>query len=585
MLRRSTAALWSLLVSGFLSAAPTSQRVKAWLFDHAFPEAQPERFDKRRADPQKAHMNEHPADPSGRPHGLHPLALTMDRAVVWAGGAVTLLLAIRTAALFINPGSLYSDETQYWLWSRELDWGYYSKPPMIAWLIALSTAVFGDSDWAVRLFAPLLHTVTACLLGLTAARLYGPRAGALTAIMWAVMPAVWLSSGIMSTDAALMAGLSGGLYAMVRLREGAGWPFAIGLGLALAFAFLAKYAAIYFFAGAALAVLIDSPVRRALISWRGVLALAVFVVPAGGNIAWNAANDFATLSHTADNANWGADMFNPGEAVSFLADQLAVFGPVMVIALIAAIIAAARAWRPDWSAARAELMLAAFAAPPLLIVAFQAFLSRAHANWAASAYAAGTILAVAFLLRGPVWRRWALYASILLHVGAGTGMMVLTASPRLADAAGAESAFHRVREWPATADALADAARETRAAALVFDNRNDFHQMQRYGSAFPAPLFMWRRYENAHNYADTVWPLPSAFEGEVLVVSQRPFEAPLMDEDFAHFEPAGQIVIALGPTRTRRYQLFLAKGYAPVPRDDAFEARTRALVEEARAQR
>jgi len=553
------------------------------------PAVEPERFDKPRTGPQIALMSMPTTERSGPTSAQRPSGLTADGAILWAAGAVALLLAVRTAALFVNPGSLYADETQYWLWSRELDWGYYSKPPMIAWLIALSTAMFGDSDWAVRLFAPLLHTITACLLGLTAARLYGPRAGAMTAVMWAVMPAVWLSSGIMSTDAALMAGLSGALYAMIRLREGGGWPFAVMLGLSLAFAFLAKYAAFYFFAGAALAVLVDAPVRRALMSWRGVLALAVFAVPAGGNLAWNAANDFATLSHTADNANWGADMFNPGEAAAFLADQLAVFGPIMVIALVAAIIApivaAVRPWTPDWTAARTELMLAAFAAPPLLIVAFQAFLSRAHANWAAAAYAAGTILAVAFLLRGPRWRRWALYASIILHVGAGAGMMVLTASPRLADAAGAESAFHRVREWPATADALTGAAGETGAAALVFDNRNDFHQMQRYGEAIPAPLFMWRRYDGAHNYADTVWPLPPGFEGEVLVVSQRPFEAPLIAEDFARFEPAGEIVIALGPTRTRRYQLFLAEGYAPVPRDAAFEARARALVEASRAQR
>ncbi len=508
-----------------------------------------------------------------------------DRAVVWAVGAVALLLVIRLAALPFNPASLYADETQYWLWSRELDWGYYSKPPMIAWLIALSTAMFGDSDWAVRLFAPVLHTITACLLGLTAARLYGPRTGALTAVMWAVMPAVWLSSAIMSTDAALMAGLAGALYALIRLREGAGWPFAAALGLALAFAFLAKYAAVYFFAGAALGVLVDAPLRRALISWRGALALAVFAGPAGANMAWNAANDFATLSHTADNANWGADMFNPGEAVSFVADQLAVFGPVMFIALIVAIVAAARSWRPGRDGARPELMLALFAAPPLIIVAGQAFLSRAHANWGAAAYAAGIILAVAFLMRGPRWRRWALAGSVVLHVAAGASMMTLGALPRLADAAGAESAFHRVREWPATANAVADAARGSGAAALVFDNRNDFHQMQRYGGDIGAPLFMWRRYEGAHNYADTVWPLPAGFEGEVLVVSQRPFEAPLIAEDFARFEPAGEIVIALGPTRTRRYQLFLAEGYAPVARDDAFEARARALTEAARTRR
>ena len=94
-----------------------------------------------------------------------------------------------------------------------------------------------------------------------------------------------------------------------------------------------------------------------------------------------------------------------------------------------------------------------------------------------------------------------------------------------------------------------------------------------------------RRHEGAYNYADLVWPLPAGFEGEVLVVSQRPFEAPLIAGDFARFEPAGEIVIPLGPTRIRRYQLFRAEGYAPVERDAAFEARARALVEASRADR
>ena len=32
---------------------------------------------------------------------------------------------------------LYPDEAQYWLWSRTLDFGYFSKPPMVAWTIRL----------------------------------------------------------------------------------------------------------------------------------------------------------------------------------------------------------------------------------------------------------------------------------------------------------------------------------------------------------------------------------------------------------------------------------------------------------------
>jgi 4-amino-4-deoxy-L-arabinose transferase-like glycosyltransferase len=78
------------------------------------------------------------------------------------------LLVLRILALLADPNSLYADETQYWLWSRSVDWGYFSKPPMIAWIIAATTSVFGDADWAVRLAAPFLHTITAMMLGLTA---------------------------------------------------------------------------------------------------------------------------------------------------------------------------------------------------------------------------------------------------------------------------------------------------------------------------------------------------------------------------------------------------------------------------------
>ncbi|HPR07365.1 MAG TPA: hypothetical protein PLI17_12105, partial [Denitromonas sp.] len=48
--------------------------------------------------------------------------------------------------LGIDP---YVDEAYYWGWSQALDWGYYSKPPVIAALIAASTAAFGDGILAV----------------------------------------------------------------------------------------------------------------------------------------------------------------------------------------------------------------------------------------------------------------------------------------------------------------------------------------------------------------------------------------------------------------------------------------------------
>ncbi|MCR9129473.1 MAG: glycosyltransferase family 39 protein [Alphaproteobacteria bacterium] len=499
---------------------------------------------------------------------------TVVAAILAAGGGLVLL---RLAALVLDPNSLYPDETQYWLWAQNPDWGYFSKPPLIAWIIAVTTALFGDADWAVRLSAPLLHAATATFLGLTAARLFGTRAGALAGILWMIMPAVWLSSSIISTDAVLMVGWSAGLCAIARLRDGPDWRFAILLGVAAGWAFLAKYAAIYFLLGTGLAILVDAPARRALVSLQGLAAGVIFLALISGNLMWNAANDFATVSHTAANANWGASLFNPDEFITFVVDQFGVFGPITFAALIAAVIAAFKGLSLDLGAARPRLMLALYVAPALLIVAFQAFISRAHANWAASAYAAGTILVAIWFLEGGRWRRAALWTSVGLHCVAGLALMAFAASTPLSDAAGLANAFKRVREWPATVEAVSRAAEEAGVAAIAYDDRNDFHQMQRYGPAGGPELFMWMRYAGAHNFAEATWPLPQGYDQPVLVVSERAQEVPLILDDFERIEPAGEIVIALGGGRERRYRLFLAQGYDPVPRTEEFEARVREM--------
>lgn len=487
-----------------------------------------------------------------------------------AAAVVSGLVVLRVAAMVADPNSLYADETQYWLWSRDLAWGYFSKPPMIAWVIAATTAVFGDADWAVRLAAPFLHAATAGFLGLAAARLFDTRTGALATILWMVMPGVWLSSQIISTDAVLMTGWAAGLYCLARLREGPSWPHAVGLGLAVGWAFLAKYAAIYFLVGAGLSLLVDAPLRRALVSLQGLAAGALVLALVSGNLAWNAANDFATVSHTAANANWGGSLFDFEELLEFVTGQLGVFGPITFVLLIAAVVHVLQEGRGE-GGARPRLMLVLFTAPPILIVTMQAFISRAHANWAASAYGAGTILLAWFLLSGARWRRGALAASLALHVTGGLALLAFAASTPLSDAAGLANAYKRVREWPATAARLEEAAAATGARALAFDNRNDFHQMQRYGD-FEAPLYMWMRYAGAHNFAEAEWPLPADVDGPVLLVSERPEEIALMARDFARFEPAGDITVALGGGRERVYRLFLAEGYERLPRDASYEA-------------
>src|SRR6202022_3042573 len=85
---------------------------------------------------------------------------------------VLAITGLRVVWLVFQPADLYPDEAQYWVWSQHLALGYYSKPPLVAWLIALTTGLFGDSELAVRLSAPLLHAGAAVFGYAIGERLY-----------------------------------------------------------------------------------------------------------------------------------------------------------------------------------------------------------------------------------------------------------------------------------------------------------------------------------------------------------------------------------------------------------------------------
>ncbi|MGB1154976.1 MAG: ArnT family glycosyltransferase, partial [Paracoccaceae bacterium] len=125
-------------------------------------------------------------------------------AVFWSFIFILALTSLRVLALAVTPTDLFVDEAQYWFWGQNLDFGYYSKPPLIAWLIRFVTELAESSEafW-VRLPAPLLHGITAVLLGIFAARRFGRGAGAWVAAGYISLPIVAVGSFMISTDTVL----------------------------------------------------------------------------------------------------------------------------------------------------------------------------------------------------------------------------------------------------------------------------------------------------------------------------------------------------------------------------------------------
>src|SRR6185437_2958372 len=114
---------------------------------------------------------------------------------------VTLLRLLWLAG---DPIDLYPDEAQYWLWSLHPAFGYFSKPPLVPWIIAATTRLLGEDEFAIRLASPLLHFLTGLVVFAIGRRLYDARVGCWSAVAYVTLPAVSLSAAIISTDVPLL---------------------------------------------------------------------------------------------------------------------------------------------------------------------------------------------------------------------------------------------------------------------------------------------------------------------------------------------------------------------------------------------
>jgi len=470
--------------------------------------------------------------------------------------SVAAITGLRLLWLAVQPADLFPDEAQYWVWSQQLALGYYSKPPLLAWLIALTTGLFGESEFAVRLSAPLLHAGAAIFVYGISTRLYDRRVGFWSSLAYASLPGVSVSAFVISTDAALLLFWAAALYAFVRARDEGGWGWWFAVGLAAGLGLLSKYAMFYWILSALGFVLVFPEERRHLRPLLGAIGLALLIyLP---NFWWNWSNGFVSYLHTRDNAALNGSLFHPDAFLEFLASQFGVFGPLLFAGLIW-LIATPRALAEP----RARL-LAAFALPTLGMMIAVSLLSRAHANWAAPTYVSATVLVVAWALRRG-WRKL-LILSIVLHlVAAG---LLFTGGEALA-AFGFElpaqyDPLRRLRGWRDLGSQVGAALAAHPDLTLLADDREVLAALIYYIRPHPLDAVKWQVTRRIQDQWDLTNGLAKHVGGSFLLVSEHE----LVDEmrpSFAAIDRLQPIVIPLGAGETHTYVLYIARGFKGYP--------------------
>ena len=289
-----------------------------------------------------------------------------------------VLLLLKICALNFTSFNLFGDEAQYWLWSKNIDFGYFSKPPFLPWVIRIYTEISGSSFVSLKLLPSVVYLLVAWgvynLLFNSGLNKKDSLAGCL---IFLFIPAVSFSSFIISTDLFLLLFWTLSLNELIKINSEQSLKNFILLGIFLGLGFLSKYAAIYFVICLFVLILFDKRFRKIFLDnllGFGLTFLCVFIIILP-NILWNFNNDWITFQHTSDNANFANIEINFIRGLEFLLIQILMLGPFMVLGGLFGF--------NKWNYIQKIFLI--FSIPIILIVLVEAVIVRANANWAAPA--------------------------------------------------------------------------------------------------------------------------------------------------------------------------------------------------------
>lgn len=307
------------------------------------------------------------------------------------------LFVWRILFLAISPLDLSPDEAYYWDWSRSLDWGYYSKPPMIAWVNALSSRLIGASAFGVRFPAAVFGTLSLVFLYMAARRVFDARTAFWAAAAASASVGVCAASFIMTIDAPLLFFWSAALYTSwraMRSPEG-GVLWWILTGILMGLGALSKQMMLVFPLLIGVFFLLPSderPVCRKKGLLIATLIMIVFLLPV---LYWNFEHGWITFRHTTHHfeGHHRAGLFFIKTFSNFIGSQAALMTPITWFLFVTisgySLVNIRRLPHP----ARFAVLFGGFLFVFFLLMSFR---QRIHGNWPAVCYLSGVITVAAW---------------------------------------------------------------------------------------------------------------------------------------------------------------------------------------------
>ena len=300
--------------------------------------------------------------------------------------------------MFLSQLNLIPDECSYWAWSRHLDWSYFDNSGMTAYLIRLSTEIFGRSTpFTVRFPFLVAAFITTITVYFSASLVSGSRwAGAYSALFFNLAPLSLFGAGTAVHDNALIMFWALALWFAAKFLKSENPANFYLVGIACGLAILSKYTGVLIVPAVMLWLIASKRYRHLLAQkepWIGAIIAALFTLPI---IWWNYQNEWASFKHILFiGSTHGGFWRRVSDGLGYQLSQLLTISPFFYFAIIATIISSTVA--QFWTRNDNQLLLLMMGSP-LLLFSVMAFKGHAEANWAVMGYLSTGILTVMALM-------------------------------------------------------------------------------------------------------------------------------------------------------------------------------------------
>lgn len=488
------------------------------------------------------------------------------RWTVWHALLVLALIRLVYLPWFCQITDLAGDEAYYWEWGRRPDWGYYSKPPMIGWLMGVVGQFSGHAEWAVRLAALLFGTASLGMLTALARRQWGHAAAGWTLLLAALAPGNIALNLFFTIDAPLVFFWSAALLLFWQAVESpTRWRPWLLLAVVLGLGHLSKQMMLVFPLLMLLFVSLHRPARRLLKNlrfWVSVLGSLLFLIPV---LRWNQAHQWITLQHTQE--HFSGSSFDLGQRLSeflmFPVLQATLLSPLNALVMGVALGLALRRWR---ALSAGECFALVFTVPGLVVFVMLAMRQFVIPNWPAVFYLAALPLAGRLLAQRQGWQRPAAISAVVFALITYSAPLLIAA---LGQDGGRLDPVRRLRGWQEAGQQvgqmLSAVPRPEATFLLVLGHRDPASLLAFYTPGHPQ-AFRWQPDGRIASQYE-LWPSAGSRLGDdaLLVVPLDKTLPAALKRAFAEVIPRGEIDAPAGERQRRRFKVYWGRNLREWP--------------------